>query len=172
MKNNNKRPEIDQSAWIAPTAEVIGDVHIGKNCYIGFGAILRGDYGTIIIGEGSAVEEGVIIHARPLDKTVIGKQVTIGHMAMIHNATIKDNAVIGMQSVITDFTEIGEWAIIAEHSLIKRNQVVPDNKIYAGSPAQEKGDVLERHKTEWSLGKQIYIDLTKQYKTGIKQIDI
>jgi len=167
---NNRRPVIDDSAWIAPTAEIIGDVRIGKNCYIGFGAILRGDYGTIIIGDESAVEEGVMIHARPLGTAEIGRRVTIGHMALIHNAKVNDFAVLGMKSTISDFSEIGEWAIVAEHSLIKRKQVVPDYKIYAGVPAVEKGDIEERHKTEWELGKQVYVDLTKQYRNTLKRI--
>ncbi len=106
----DKSPVIGEGSWIAPTAEIIGDVRIGENCYIGFGAILRGDYGTIIIGDGSAVEECACIHARPLGETKIGKSVTIGHMAMLHNCTIKDFAVIGMNSTISDFSEIGnQW---------------------------------------------------------------
>jgi len=118
---NNRKPQIGKKVWIAPTAQVIGDVRIGDGCYIGFGAILRGDYGTIIIGNESAIEEGVIVHARPDDKTVIGKRVTVGHMAMIHNAVIKDFALIGMQSLISDFAEIGEWSLIGEGSLVVRN---------------------------------------------------
>ncbi len=168
---NKRKPVIGEGSWIAPTAEIIGDVRIGKNCYIGFGAILRGDYGTIIIGDCTAVEEGVIIHARPMGETNIGKSVTIGHMAMIHNAVIKDFAVLGMQAMISDFSEVGEWSIIAEQSLIKRNQKVPDNKVYAGAPAVEKGDVLDRHKEEWTLGKKVYVDLTKQYRETLREID-
>lgn len=168
---NNRVPVIGEDSWIAPTAEIIGDVRIGRNCYIGFGAILRGDYGTIIIGDETAVEEGVIIHARPLGKTEIGRRVTIGHMAMVHNATIRDNAVIGMQAMISDFSTIGEWAIVAEQGLVKRNQVVPGMKIYAGAPAVEKGDVLERHIEEWSLGKQVYVDIARQYREALRRID-
>jgi len=168
---NTRVPVIGEGSWVAPTAEIIGDVRIGRNCYIGFGAILRGDYGTIIIGDETAVEEGVIIHARPLGTTEIGNRVTIGHMAMIHNATIQDNAVIGMQAMISDFSSIGNWAIVAEQSLVKRNQVVPGMKIFAGAPAVEKGDVLERHKEEWTLGKQVYVDLTTQYRETLRRID-
>lgn len=68
---NNRRPQVGEGSWIAPSAEVIGDVRIGKNCYIGFGAIIRGDYGTIFIGDESAIEEGVTIHARPMDKVEV-----------------------------------------------------------------------------------------------------
>ncbi len=168
---NGRKPVIDPSSWVAPSADIIGNVIIGKNCYVGWGAVLRGDYGTIIIGDGSAIEENTTIHARPGDFTKIGKDVTIGHNAMIHNSTINDYAVIGMNSTITDFTEIGEWSIIGEHSLIKRNQHVPSGKIYAGVPAVEKGDVLEKHKIEWNAAKKIYQNLAMRYRTEIIKLD-
>lgn len=167
---NERKPQIGEGTWVAPTAQIIGDVRLGKNCYVGFGAIIRGDYGTIIIGDETAVEEGVIIHARPFGETTIGTRVTVGHMAMLHNCAIRDNAVIGMQAIVTDFSEVGEWAIIAEGALVKRKQVVPAEKIYAGSPAAEKGDVKERHKNEWDLGKQVYVDLTAQYRGTFREI--
>lgn len=167
---NGKSPVIDPSSWVAPSADIIGNVIIGKNCYIGWGAVIRGDYGTIIIEDGTAIEENVTIHARPGDYTRIGNEVTIGHNAMIHNTTIADYAVIGMNSTVTDYSEVGEWSIIAEHSLVKRNQVVPPGKIYAGVPAVEKGDILEKHKAEWTAAKKIYQNLAFRYRTEIKQI--
>jgi carbonic anhydrase/acetyltransferase-like protein (isoleucine patch superfamily) len=168
---NGAKPVIDSSSWVAPSADLIGNVIIGKNCYVGWGAVLRGDYGTIIIGDGSAVEENVTIHARPGDFTRIGKDVTIGHNVMIHNAEINDNAVIGMNSTITDYSIVGEWAIVGEHSLIKRRQIVPAGKVYAGVPAVEKGDVLEKHKVEWNAAKKVYQNLALRYRTEIIRLD-
>ena len=168
---NNRKPVIDPSSWIAPTAQIIGDVTIGKRCYIGFGAILRGDYGAIIIGDESAIEEGVVIHSNPDDKTVLGKRVTVGHMAMIHNSTIHDNAVIGIQATICDFSEIGPWAIIAEQSLVIKKQKVPGHKIFTGAPATEKRDLSEELKTVWNAGKESYVDLTRQYGDSLKRLD-
>ena len=168
---NGKRPVIDTSSWVAPSADIIGNVTIGRNCYIGWGAVIRGDYGTIIIEDGTAIEENVTIHARPGNFTRIGRDVTIGHNAMIHNTTIHDYAVIGMNSTITDYSEIGEWSIIGEHSLVKRNQSVPAGKIYAGVPAVEKGDVIERHRIEWSAAKQVYRELAAKYRGEMKRLD-
>ena len=88
-------PQVAPSAYVAPSAQVIGRVVVGEDCYVGHGAILRGDYGTILVGDGTAVEDGVIVHARPDDTTRFGKRVTLGHGAMIHNATVHDGAVIG-----------------------------------------------------------------------------
>ena len=87
---------------------MIGDVVIGDNCYIGHGAILRGDYGAIVVGSGTAVEEGVVVHAPPDRYCRIGKRVTIGHGAVIHAASIGDSAVIGMGAVLSIESEIGE----------------------------------------------------------------
>ena len=161
----DRKPVIGEGAWIAPSAEIIGDVRIGKNCYIGWGAILRGDYGTIIIGDESAIEEGVIIHARPLDKTEIGIRVTVGHGVMIHNAVIKDYATIGMRATVSDFSEVGEWSLIGEQALVTRKQIIPPGKIYAGVPSKELGDLQEKNKVEWTWAKQLYVDLAKQYQT-------
>lgn len=168
---NQRKPVIGEGTWIAPSAEIIGDVRIGSNCYIGFGAILRGDYGTIIIGDETAVEEGVTIHARPMQKAEIGRRVTIGHNAMLHNCMIHDLAVIGMSSTVSDNSVVGEWAIVGEHALVPNRMEVPPGKIYAGVPASEIGDVKERHREMWSLGKQVYVDLTTQYRETFRRID-
>lgn len=167
---NGRRPVIGKGTWIAPTAQVIGDVRIGDNCYIGYGAVIRGDYGTVIIGSGTAVEELVMIHARPGGTASIGESVTIGHMAMLHNCTLRDFSVIGMNSTVTDYSEVGEWAIIAEHSLVKRNQVVPPSKIYGGVPAVEKGDVQQKHKDEWTAAKKVYTGMAKLNIDTLKDI--
>ncbi len=112
-----------------------------------------------------------MIHARPLDRTTIGKRVTVGHMAMIHNAVICDNAIIGMKAMVSDFTEVGEWALVAEQALVVRRQKIPAGKIYGGSPSKEMGDMQERHRTEWGLAKQLYADLARQNHTSVKRID-
>jgi len=160
----NRRPQVDSSAFVAESAILIGDVRIGKNVYIGHGAILRGDYGTIIIGDGTAIEEGVIMHARPDDQTVLGADVTVGHGAMIHNAKIKDNAVIGMRATISDYSEVGQWAIIGEMSLVKNSQIIPDMVIAVGVPAQVIGNVNEKHRAIWSYGKRLYVEMAQRYK--------
>lgn len=167
---NGRRPVIGRGSWIAPAAQIIGDVKIGDNCYIGHGAVIRGDYGTVVIGNGTAVEEMVMIHSRPGGITEIGESVTIGHMAMIHNCTLHDNCVIGMNSTVTNYSDIGEWSIIGEHALIKSRQVVPPRKIYAGVPAVEKGDVQQKHIDEWGAAKKIYVEMAKVNINTLKDI--
>ena len=161
-----RKPQIDPSAYVAPTAQVIGDVIIGARCYVGHGAILRGDYGSIEVGQESAVEEGVIVHARPEDWTRIGKRVTLGHGCMVHNATIHDGAVIGMRAVVSDFSEVGHGAIVGEMSLVKNGQKVPPRKVAVGVPVKEIGDVAERHHAMSHWAKDLYVDLAARYLAG------
>ena len=107
-------PKIGENNFIADSAEIIGDVVIGNNCYIGHGARIRGDYGSIEIGDYSIVEDNCVIHARPEDKCAIGKHVTIGHGVVIHNATILDWAMIGMGAIVSDYAKVGEWGVVGE----------------------------------------------------------
>jgi len=163
-----KTPQVGAGTWIAASSEIIGDVRIGKNCWIGPCSILRGDFGTIVIGDETAIEYGVVIHTPSI--VTIGQQVTIGHLAMVHNSIIKDYAVIGMNSTLGDNAQVGCWSIVAEHSLVKKNQVVPDYKLYAGSPAIEKGDINEKYQEVMLAGKQMYVELVKQYLNTLKKI--
>ncbi|MFA5101898.1 MAG: gamma carbonic anhydrase family protein, partial [Candidatus Thermoplasmatota archaeon] len=102
---------------------------------MGPGARLRADYGSIRIGNETAVEENVVIHARPNEKTIIGNSVTIGHAAIIHNATIHDWAVIGMGAIVSDYAELGKWAVIAEGAVVKNKTKIPEKAIAVGVPA-------------------------------------
>jgi carbonic anhydrase/acetyltransferase-like protein (isoleucine patch superfamily) len=166
---NNKKPVVGEGTWVAPSAEIIGDVEIGKDCFVGFGAIIRGDFGKIVIGDGTLVEENVVIHSGSI--VDIGNNVTIGHMVMIHDSVIKDRALIGMMSMLCTGSTIGEWAIVAEQSLVKTNQSIPANKIYAGSPAREISDIKDRHRSNLKEGQQAYVEMITQYHKTFKRID-
>ena len=162
-KFDGKQPAIGDDTYISDLARVIGDVVIGNNCYIGHGAILRGDYGRIEIGDGTAVEEGVIVHAPPGDTNQIGKTVTIGHGAVVHGKKIGNRAVIGMGSILSIWSEIGESAIIAEGSVVKMKQIIPPKVVAAGNPAQIVREISAKDEAFWNWGKQLYIDLAKKY---------
>jgi carbonic anhydrase/acetyltransferase-like protein (isoleucine patch superfamily) len=158
-----RKPQVAKRAFVAESALVIGDVQIGKDAYIGHGVILRGDYGTIIVGDGTAVEEGAIVHARPNDRTIFGNFVTVGHGAMIHNAQIRDYAVIGMRATISDYSLVGEWTIIGEMGLVKNNQNVPDGVVALGVPVRVMGKVDKKQKEFWSYGKKLYVEMAHRY---------
>ncbi len=160
---DGKQPEIGKDAYVSELAMVIGDVKIGDNCYIGHGAILRGDYGAIEIGSGTAVEEGVVVHAPPNNVCKIGKKVTIGHGAVVHAAQVGDLAVLGMGSVASIRSVIGAGTIVAEGAVVKMNQVIPEKVVVAGNPASVVREIKEKDTELWNYGKQLYIDLAKKY---------
>jgi carbonic anhydrase/acetyltransferase-like protein (isoleucine patch superfamily) len=169
---DGKKPEIGEETYVSETAILVGDIIVGKNCYIGHGAILRGDYGRIRIGNGTAVEEGVVIHAPPDEECTIGNRVTIGHGAIIHARIIGNNATIGMGAVLSIHCEIGENAIIAEGSAVKQNQKIAAYMMAAGNPARTKRTVNSDDNRFWEWGKKLYADLAKKYlKIGMKRID-
>ena len=160
---DGKQPEVSKNAYVSELAMLIGDVVVEDNCYIGHGAILRGDYGRIEIGAGSAVEEGVIIHAPPKEICKIGKKVTFGHGATVHAASIGNFAVIGMGAVVSLWSEIGEAAIVAEGAVVRMKQIIPERVVVAGNPAKVVRKVIAKDEEMWGGGKQLYIDLAKKY---------
>ncbi len=167
---DGKKPIIDETAFVSETAILVGDITIGKLCYIGHGAIIRADYGRVIIGDETAVEEGVVIHIDPGATSFIGKRVTIGHGAIIHSRYIGDEAVIGMGAILSIGTKIGEGAVVGEGTLIPQGKEVPPHKVALGNPFKIVGDVKEKHKKFWEFGKKIYIELAKKYPKVFKKL--
>jgi carbonic anhydrase/acetyltransferase-like protein (isoleucine patch superfamily) len=165
-KFDGRNPEIGQGTYVSETALVIGDVKIGDNCYIGHGAILRGDYGSIFIGQGTAVEEGAVIHAPPLGISHIGERVTIGHGAIIHSTKIGDFSVIGMGAILSIRSEVGTHTIVAEGAVVKMRQVIPDGVVAGGNPARVLRTITKKDIEYWEWGKDLYIDLAKKYLAG------
>ena len=158
-KFEGKIPQIGDGTYVADSAVVLGGVVIGDNCYIGPGAVIRGDYGRIEIGNGCSIQENVVIHARPDDVTVLGNDVTVGHKAMIHNAIIHDNAVIGMSSTVSDFVVMEEWAVLGEGALAKKNFKFKKGEIGVGVPCKIIGNILDK-----PAAKNELLDYKKKYR--------
>lgn len=169
-KFENRVPVIGDTTYVSHSASVIGKVIIGEECYIAPGAVVKGDYGEIRIGDGCSIQDNVIIHARPDEITVIGNNVTLGHGCIVHNATIEDEAVIGMGAIVSDYAIVGEWAIIGEGAVVRQHFEVPAEKIAVGVPANVIGDVKAHHKEELSRFKAIYRNLANRYPTGLKKM--
>ncbi len=169
---DGREPIVETETYVSETAQVIGDVVIGSQCYIGHGAILRGDYGRIEIGDGTAIEEGVIIHAPPGLTNKIGSRITVGHGAILHGHEIGDLAVIGMGAVLSILSEVGENTIIAEGSIVRMKQNIPPNVVAAGNPAKIIRNISQEDEEMWKWGKQLYIDLAKKYlDVGMEPIE-
>jgi phenylacetic acid degradation protein len=165
-----KRPQIDAGTFVPETADIIGEVIIGRDCFIGVGARLRGDYGRIIIGDSTSVQENVVIHARDGGETKVGSNVQLGHGCILHNATVHDNAVIGVGAILTDYSVVGGWAIIGEGAVVRGE--IDAGKIAVGVPAKVIAEVTEAQKKEWTYYKEKYAELARdRYPKGFKRIE-
>ena len=166
-----KTPQIGDGAYVHPSADVFGDVVIGGGCWIGPGARVRGDYGRVVIGDNTAVEDNVVIHARPDEQCTIGSWVTLGHGCIIHNATLHDWAVVGMGAIVSDWSDIGEWAVVAEGAVVRQRQAIPAERIAVGTPARVLEKIVgDEYKAEWKHWKEVYVDLARRYPKGLKEV--
>ncbi len=165
-----RSPVVGDTSYVSHSASVIGKVRIGEECYIAPGAVVKGDYGEIRVGNGTSIQDNVIIHARPDELTMIGNNVTLGHGCIVHNATVKDDAVIGMGAIISDYSTVGEWAIIGEGAVVRARFEVPAGMIAVGVPAKVIGTVQDHHKEELTRFKAIYRDLAGRYPAGLKKL--
>ena len=153
----NKKLKTDgDNFWIAPNATVIGDVHLAKDASIWFNAVLRGDNEPIYVGEGSNVQDGSIIHTDPGFSCSIGKNVTVGHLAMLHGCSIGDGSLIGIGSVILNGAKIGKNCIIGSKALITEGMEIPDGSMVLGIPGKIKKTLNEEEQSLVPLGCLLY----------------
>ena len=162
---DNKKLETDgDDFWIAPNATVIGNVKLLKDASVWFNAVLRGDVELITVGQGSNVQDGAIIHTDPGFPCTIGKNVTVGHLAMLHGCEIGDGSLIGIGSVILNGAKIGKNCIIGSKALVTEGMEIPDGAMVLGIPGKVKKILNEEEQSVLSLGAEHYIQNYKKYK--------
>jgi phenylacetic acid degradation protein len=153
-------PVVDPSSYVHPSAVLIGDVMIGRNCYVGPCVSLRGDFGRIIISDGANVQDTCVMHGFPGTDTLVEEDGHIGHGAIIHGCRIRRGALIGMNAVINDNAEIGEYAIVAAMAFVKAGMVVPPRTLAAGTPARIIRALTDVEMAWKAEGTRSYQDLT------------
>ena len=162
---DNKQLKTDgDDFWIAPNATVIGNVQLLKDASVWFNAVLRGDVELITVGQGSNVQDGAIIHTDPGFPCTIGKNVTVGHLAMLHGCEIGDGSLIGIASVILNGAKIGKNCIIGSKALVTEGMEIPDGAMVLGIPGKVKKILNEEEQSVVSLGAEHYIQNYKKYK--------
>lgn len=159
---NDLIPVIHESSFIHPLAAVTGNVIIGKDCYIGPGAALRGDWGKIIIEDGCNVQENCIIHMFPGVTVLLKPGAHIGHGAIIHGATIGKNCLVGMNVVIMDNVELGDECIIGALTFIKQDEKIPARSLVAGNPGKIIKQVTDEMLAWKTEGTKLYQSLPKK----------
>ena len=163
----NKKIKNSGYNWVAPNAVIIGDVTLEKNTSIWFNTTLRGDIENIHIGEGSNVQDGSVLHTDPGCPLKVGKNVTIGHLVMLHGCTIGDNSLIGIGAVILNNAKIGKNCIIGAKDLITEKKEIPDNSLVIGSPGKVARKVKKKEKKAVSENTKHYQDNWKKYSKSI-----
>lgn len=167
-----KRPVIAKGSYIHPGATVIGDVHIGEKCFIGAGAVLRADYGSVHLGNGSNIQENCVVHAQPDSTAQIGENVDVGHGAIIHGpCIIHNNVTVGMGSIICTDTDLGEHSFLGAGSLLAPGKAIPAGKIAMGNPAKVSRDIDEYWKTYSQIAIELYQGLPERYSKTLKLIE-
>ena len=149
-------PVIDPSAFVHPEAVVIGDVFIGAACYVGPGAVLRGDFGRIVMETGSNLQESCVVHAFPGKDLVVEEAGHIGHGAVLHGCRIGRNAMVGMNAVVMDEAVVGADSIVAALAFVKAGAVIPPRSLAVGSPANVLRELSDDEITWKSRGTAIY----------------
>ena len=155
-------PVVHESSFVHPLAAVTGNVIIGKHCYIGPGAALRGDWGQIIIEDGCNVQESCTIHMFPGVTVLLKEAAHIGHGAIIHGATIGKNCLIGMNAVLMDNAELGDECIVGALSFIKQDEKIPARSLVAGNPGKIIKPVSDEMIAWKSEGTKLYQSLPKE----------
>jgi len=159
---NGLTPVVDPTAYVHPSAVLIGDVIVGPGCYIGPAACLRGDFGRLEVRAGANVQDTCILHAYPGNETVVEEEGHIGHGAILHGCTVKRNALVGMNAVVNDNAVIGESAIVAALAFVKAEMIVPPRTLVAGVPARVLR-ALTDEELAWKVeGTESYIELARR----------
>jgi carbonic anhydrase/acetyltransferase-like protein (isoleucine patch superfamily) len=163
-------PEIDPSAYIAESASVIGKVRIEANANIWFNVTIRGDNEPISIGENSNVQEGCVMHTDPGVPLTVGKNVTVGHQAMLHGCTIGDGALIGIQAVVLNGAKIGRNCLVGAGALVTEGKEFPDNSLIVGSPAKAVRTLSDDAIAAMHIGAAHYVLRSQFFKKELKRI--
>jgi phenylacetic acid degradation protein len=168
---NGYIPVVNETSFVHPLAAVTGNVIIGKNCYIGPGAVIRGDWGQIVLEDGVNVQENCTVHMFPGKSIVLKKSAHIGHGAVIHGANLGENCLIGMNSVIMDDAEIGDESIIGAMAFVKAETKIPKRSLVVGNPAKVIKQVSDEMIAWKTRGTQLYQQLPADCYETLKEVE-
>ena len=168
---NGYKPVVHESAFVHELAAVIGNVIIGEKVYIGPGAAVRGDWGTIIINDGCNVQENCILHVFPGKSVVLKESAHIGHGAIIHGGNIGKNTLIGMNAVVMDDADVGDECIVGALCFIKAKMGIPNRKLVLGNPAIIKGDISDEMLAWKTEGTKIYQQLPEECRDTMRECE-
>ena len=163
-----KSPRVHPSAFIAPTAVLIGDVTIEENASVWYNAVLRADFGPIVVRRGANVQDGAVVHVTPVHRVEIGAGATIGHTCVVHGATVGDQALVGNGATVLDGARVGAGAMIAAGALVTPGAEIPDGMLALGTPAKVTGPLAGTPAEFWvRANPSAYQALAQRHKAGV-----
>jgi carbonic anhydrase/acetyltransferase-like protein (isoleucine patch superfamily) len=163
-------PQVARSAWVAPGACLIGDVHLGEESSVWYGAVLRGDTEPIRIGARTNVQDGCVLHADPGYPAVVGEGCVVGHNAVVHGCEIGDNCLIGMGCTILNGAKVGEGSIVAAGAVVPEERAFPPRSLIVGIPARRVGDVTEEQGADITRGAGEYVERAAAHRESLQRV--
>jgi len=160
----DRTPQVADTAWIAPTAAVIGAVTIGERTGIFYSAVVRGDTSSIAIGDGSNLQDGVVVHADPGFACSIGSGVSVGHAAVVHGSTIEDDCLIGMGAVVLNGAVVGRGSMVAAGAVVLEGARIPPGSLVAGVPGKVRRELTDQERDGIRENARHYTDLTAAHR--------
>jgi len=165
-----RRPQIDPSVYIAEGARVIGDVVLGPGASVWFNAVLRGDTEGILIGEGTNIQDGAVVHADPGYPCVVGARVVAGHGAILHGCQVGDDCLIGMGAIVLNGARLGPGCIVAAGALIPEGREIPERSLVMGVPARVVRAVTDEELAEIRAAAERYRQRAATYRSTLRQV--
>ena len=167
---DNIAPRLAESAWVADSAQVMGNVELAEDTSIWFGAIIRGDTEIIRIGRGSNIQDASVLHADIGKPLTVGENVTVGHKVMLHGCTIGDNSLIGIGAVVLNGAKIGKGCLVGAGALVTEGKEFPDGSMIIGSPAKAVRELSAEQQDALKMSAVHYIENARSFQRGLKKI--
>ena len=164
------QPRVAASAWVADSAQIMGDVVLGEDSSVWFGTVIRGDTETITVGRGSNIQDASVLHADVGKPLTIGDNVTVGHKVMLHGCTIGDETLIGIGAVVLNGAVIGKNCLVGAGALVTEGKEFPDGSMIIGSPAKAVRQLSPEQIEGLKLSARHYMDNARRYKTGLRKL--
>lgn len=161
---NGKQPTIDQTAWLAPNATIIGDVTLAEESSVYYGAVVRADMAEVRLGVGSNLQDNVVVHTDFGHPSLIGNGVSVGHLAVIHGCTIADNVLIGMGATVLNGAQIGTGSLVAAGTVVLEGTIIPPRSLVAGVPGKVRRELSDAEVDKVITNAQHYRDLTDSHR--------
>ncbi len=168
----DRTPQIGRDVFVADSADVIGSVILADKVSVWFNAVLRGDTDLISVGECTNIQDNAVLHTDPGIQALIGKNVTIGHCAMVHGCEIGDNTLIGINSVILNGAKIGSNCLVGANALVPEGMVIPDNSMVLGTPAKVVRELDEKMVAVLQSSAQIYVEKAASFRNALRPVGV